>query len=88
MGTAQHLAVAGRAVAALAPRGNMVGVHLVEVIDARLVRVVPDGAQRAVGFALGFHFGRLLVVSDALGLLVEDPDGQQFLVGRTAERPT
>src|SRR5690606_925317 len=44
---AEHLAVGGRTVAALAPGGHVVGFHLVEVVDSRLVRVVaPPSLQR------------------------------------------
>lgn len=37
---AQHLAVLSRAVSARAPRRNVIGVHLVVVVDSRPVRVV------------------------------------------------
>ena len=82
---AEHLAVHGRTVATFAPRGDMVGIHLVELVDPTLVGVVANGAQRAVGLALGLRLLRLLVVRDPLGFLVEHPHGQQLLVGRAAQ---
>ena len=54
VGLAEHLAVLGRTVAAPTPRGDVVGVHLVEVVDPGLVGIVADGVQRAVGFVLAF----------------------------------
>jgi len=45
---AQHLAVADIGRAAFAPRGDVVGVHLAQLPDPGFVRVVPNGAQRAV----------------------------------------
>ena len=66
VGNAEHLAVLGRASAALAPCGNVVGVHFVELIDPALVRVVPNRAERAVGLALGLGCLRLLSVGGPL----------------------
>jgi len=45
---AQHLAVANVGCAAFAPRGDVVGVHLALLPDSGFVRVMPQGAQRAV----------------------------------------
>ena len=85
MSDTEQLAVLGRAVAALAPRGHMVGVHLVELVDSTLVGVLADGAQWAVRLALGLRIQRLLVVRDPLGFLVEHPHGQQLLVSGAAQ---
>ncbi len=52
VGNAEHFQVVGRASATLAPCGNVVRVHFVELIDSALVRVVPHCAERAVGFAV------------------------------------
>lgn len=52
VGNAEHLAVLGRAIAALAPCGNVVGVHFLKLIDFALIRGVPNRAERAVGLAL------------------------------------
>lgn len=62
MGNAEHFAVVGRASAALAPCGNVVRVHFVELIDSALVRVVPYCAERAVGAAVRLCRARLLLV--------------------------
>ena len=89
MGSAEHLAILGRAIAALAPRRNMVGVHLVEFVDSLLIGVVANGAKRAVGFAFGLSFLRLFVVRDLLGLVVEPVGGgkapAQFTDGRLTD---
>ena len=68
VGNAEHLAVLGRTFAALAPCGNVVGVHFVELIDSALVRIVPNRAERTIGLAFGCL--RLLSVSDTLYLRV------------------
>ena len=39
--SAEHLAVLGRTIATLAPRGNVVGVHFVKLIYLALTRAVP-----------------------------------------------
>jgi hypothetical protein len=70
VGDAQQ-SVLGRTVAAPTPCGEVGGVHLVEVVDPGLVRVVAYGAQRTVGFVLTSHRLRLIVVGDYLRLLVE-----------------
>ena len=62
VGFAEHLAVLGRTIAAFAPRGDVVGVHFVELIDSALVRVVPKRAERTVGNALFLGRLRLLAV--------------------------
>ncbi len=77
VGNAEHLAVLGRTFAAFAPRGNVVGVHFVELIDSALVRVVPNRAERTVGLALALGCLRLLSVCDLL-----------YRCRRTPERPT
>ena len=56
MGNAEHLAVVGRASAALAPCCNVVGVHFVELINPALVRVVSTRAEWTVGLALILRF--------------------------------
>lgn len=56
---AEHLAVLNRTFAAFAPRGDVVGVHFVELIDSALVRGVPKRAERTVGLALGLGCLRL-----------------------------
>ena len=74
---AQHLTVLLACGAAATPCGHMVGVHLGFLVNAFRVRIMPNGAQRAIRDALGF--GRLgLTPIDNLGrLLVEDTDMQQ-----------
>src|ERR1035437_4767171 len=62
VGNTEHFAVVGRASAALAPCGNVVRVHFIELIDSALVRVVPHCAERAVGFGLRLCRARLLLV--------------------------
>jgi hypothetical protein len=66
VGNAEHLAVVGRASAALAPCCNVVGVHFVEIIDPALVRVVPNRTERAVGLVLCLCRARLLFVDRVL----------------------
>ena len=80
MGDAEHLAVHGRTFAAFAPRGNVVGVHFVELIDSALVRGVPNRAERTVGLALGLGRLRLLSVCDVLYLVIEHPNRQEAAV--------
>src|SRR3984957_3632563 len=82
MGNAEHLAVLGRPFAALAPCGNVVGVHFVDFIDSALVRVAPNRAERTVGLAVGPRCLRLLSVCGPLDRCVEDPDLQQLCVYR------
>src|SRR3954447_9760138 len=60
VGNAEHLAILGRTIAALAPRVNVVGVHFIELIDSAFFRVVPNRAERTVGLALGLGSLRLL----------------------------
>lgn len=57
VGNTEHLAVFGRASAALTPCGDVVGVHLVKLVTSALVRVGPNRAQRAVGLALRLGSG-------------------------------
>jgi hypothetical protein len=57
---AEHLAVVGRASAALAPCCNVVSVHFVELINPALGRAVPNRAERTVGSALARGCLRLL----------------------------
>ena len=71
MGDAEHLAVLDRGSPALAPRRNVVGVHLVELVDPALVGVVTHSTQRAVGRALGLRYARLLIVDGLLGGIVK-----------------
>ena len=72
MGNAEHLAVVGRASAALAPCCNVVGVHFVELIDPALVRVVANRTERAVGFVL--RLWRVAQVSTPLSFLLTSSD--------------
>jgi hypothetical protein len=51
VGKAEHLAVVGRASAALTPRCNVVRIHFVELIDPALVRVVANRTEWTVGLA-------------------------------------
>ena len=46
---AKHLAVGDVSCASAAPRGYVVCLHFVLFVDTALVRIVPDGAKRAVG---------------------------------------
>ena len=63
VGNAEHLAVLGRTFAALAPCGNVVGVHFLELISFALVRAVPNRAERTVGLALAIGCLRLLAAA-------------------------
>ena len=49
VGDTEHLAVLGRAFAALAPRGNVVGVHFGELPYLALVGSMADCAERTIG---------------------------------------
>lgn len=65
MGDAQHLAVIGGTAAALAPSGHMVRVHLGHLPYLALVGIMAHGAERAVGFAVGFrNLGLLSAVAE------------------------
>jgi hypothetical protein len=64
------------------PCGNVVRVHVAELADSVLIGVVSHCARRAVELIVRSRFGRLLVVRDALGLLVEHPHGSR---GREVE---
>ena len=62
----------------------MVGVHLVLPVDARLVGVAAERAQRAVRLADGLRILSLLLVADALRLVVVEPDIEQLRNAITA----
>src|SRR5262249_53175376 len=85
VGNAEHLAVVGRASAALAPCCNMVGVHLLEIIDPVLVRVVPNRTERAVGLVLCLCRARLLFVDRVLGGIVEHAHFKKLRILKAAE---
>lgn len=53
---AQHLTVLLACSAAATPCGHMVGVHLGFLVDAFRVRIMPNGAQRAIRHVLGWSF--------------------------------
>ena len=71
VGNAEHLAILCRTFAALAPCGNVVGVHFLKQINSALVRAVPNRAERTVGLALALGCLLLLNVCDSLYLGVE-----------------
>ena len=48
MRLAEHLAVLKRGCSALAPGGNVVGIHLIKLVDLCLHAVMADRAERAV----------------------------------------
>ena len=74
MRLAQHGEVQQVRRATLRPCSDVVGVHLLELVDARLVVVNTERAQRAVGRAVDLRVLRLLLVTGPLGALVEDSD--------------
>ena len=80
VGDAEHLAVLGRASAALAPCGNVVGVHFGELIYLALVGGMADCAERTIGFAIGFGSLRLLGVDGLLDRFVEHPYIQELRI--------
>jgi hypothetical protein len=61
VGDAQHLAVLEGGVAAFRPGGHVVSVHLVQLVNARLVGGLADRAQRTVGDAPVLGLLRLLL---------------------------
>ena len=71
MGFAKHLAVADVCGAALAPRGNVVGIHILEVPNFGMIGIVADSTQGAIGFAFLPCSGRLLGVHSFLGGFVK-----------------
>ena len=68
---AQHLAVRHVGRAATAPRRHMIRVHLGFLVDAFRVRIMPDGAQRAIRHALGLGLPDLTLIDDLGRLLVK-----------------
>jgi hypothetical protein len=82
---AEHLQVLEIRRPALRPGGHVVGVHFVEPVDARLVRIGPHRAQRAVGDVASLGLVGLLLVRLGLGLVVEQAQGEQLRLGLAAE---
>ena len=68
---AQHLAVLLACGAAATPCGHMVGVHLGFLINAFRVRIMPNGAQRAIRHAPGLGLSDLTLIDDLGRLLVK-----------------
>ena len=85
VGLAEQLAVRRARLAALRPRRDMVGVHLLELPDPRRVRVVAVGAERTVRNALLLRLVGLLRVDDLLRLLVETPHVEEPRVRLAAQ---
>lgn len=71
MRLAQHLTVLLACGAAATPCGHMVGVHLGFLVDAFRVRIMPDGAQRAIRHVLGLGLSDLTLIDDLGRLLVK-----------------
>lgn len=86
MGLAEHFAVGFIGGAALAPCGDVVGVHFFQFPDAVLVGVVTDSAERAVGKAVSFGMVGLAFPDFALHYLIEHANLQEFGVGSPAEQ--
>jgi hypothetical protein len=85
VGAAEHLAVLGGAIAALAPCCNVVRVHFLELIDPAIVRVVANRTERAVGFFLCLCRARLLLVDRVLRCIVEHAHFKKFRIFKAAE---
>jgi hypothetical protein len=86
VGDAEHLAVLRRAAPAPAPRRDVVGVHLVEIVNPALVRVASVRAQRAVALAPGPRRLRLLRVRRPLHLRLEHAHVQQLRIRLASEQ--
>lgn len=85
MRLAQHLTVRLACGAAATPCGHMVGVHLGFLVNAFRVRIMPNGAQRAIRDALGLGLSDLTLIDDLGRLLVENTDMQQTDIPFAAE---
>ena len=79
MVTAQHPAVALIGGAALAPRRHVVGIHLIEFVDAGAVATLLQDAVGAVAHAVLLGGLGLLGIDAGDGRLVKDTDVQQAL---------
>jgi len=85
MRLAQHLTVLLACGAAATPCGHMVGVHLGFLVNAFHVRIMPNGAQRAIQHAPGLGLSDLTLIDDLGRLLVENTDMQQTDIQFAAE---
>ncbi len=80
VGEAEKLTVLHGRPATLAPRRHVVGLHLVESVDARLVRTRADGAERTIRDARLLRPFRLPDIDRLYGRLVEDTHMEKFRV--------
>lgn len=80
MGLAEHLAIVGIGRASLAPSGDVVGVHLVQFVNAFGVVVAAERAVRAVGDAVRLRRPGLQIVDILFHDTVEDPNLQEILM--------
>ena len=78
MGFAEHFAVVKGGRAALAPCGDMVCVHLSNLVDACAVGIIADRTERTVGDSLGFCLFCLTSISEFLGSVLENADMKEF----------
>ena len=82
---AEHCTIANISCATVAPCRYMVRIHFLQLVYSMSVIIIPQGAQGAIGDALGLSSRGLPIVNRPLCYIIKDANIEQFCIHTSAE---